>query len=186
MPGRDDSGRCSFCARGEAEVGRLFSGGEGSICAPCVEIAVDALDREVERRLEGDSRPVRTLERQVERHRRLSDLLLTFALLNPAGVPAHLVDALEKVVASSRALEAAVRRWVGGHEGPTETDPQARFAHVAAKLVGVLRPLRAWRASLPPGVPGGQLYAIDEAITALATLAKVLDDPSPEGSGWRR
>jgi ClpX C4-type zinc finger len=175
MPGRDDSGRCSFCARGEAEVGRLFSRGEGSICAPCVEIAVDALDREV-----------RTLERQVERHRRLSDLLLTFALLNPAGVPAHLVDALEKVVASSRALETAVRRWVGGHEGATETDPQARFAHVAAKLVGVLRPLRAWRASLPPGVPGGQLYAIDEAITALATLAKVLDDPSPEGSGRRR
>jgi len=186
MPGREDSRRCSFCGRGEAEVRRLFSRGEGGICAPCVEIAVDALDRDVERSLEADSQPVRTLERQVERHRRLSDLLLTFALLNPAGVPAHLVDALEKVVASSRALEAAVRRWVGGDEGATETDLRSRLGHVAAKLVGVLRPLRAWRASLPPSVPGGQLYAIDEAITALATLARVLDDPSPEGSGRRR
>ena len=186
MPGRDDSGRCSFCGRGEAEVGRLFSRGVGGICAPCVEIAVGVLDREVERSLEADSQPVRTLERQVERHRRLSDLLLTFALLNPADVPSHLVDELEKVAASSRGLETAVRRWVGGDKRTTDTDPLARFGHVAAKLVGVLRPLRAWRASLPPSVPVGQLYAIDEAITALATLARILDDPSPEGSGRRR
>ena len=46
--------------------------------------------------------------------------------------------------------------------------------------------LQAWRATLPPGLPGGQLYAIDQALIALATLARVLNDPSPEGSGRRQ
>ena len=32
----------------------------------------------------------------------------------------------------------------------------------------------------------GQLYAIDQALTALATLARVLEDPAPEGSGRKR
>ncbi|HEY1906146.1 MAG TPA: hypothetical protein VGG91_08895, partial [Myxococcaceae bacterium] len=72
------------------------------------------MDREVERSLEPGEKPVRTLQRQVERHRRLSDLLLTFGLLNPGEVPGHLVEALEQVAASSRALEAEVRRWMGG------------------------------------------------------------------------
>jgi len=186
MTGRDDRGRCSFCGRKQEEVGSLFSRGEGGICAPCVELAVDAMDREVERSLEPGEKPVRTLGRQVERHRRLSDLLLTFGLLNPGEVPGHLVEALEEVATSSRALEAEVRRWTGGGRRMTETDPEVRLAHVAAKLVALLQPLRAWRATLPPSLPGGQLYAIDQALTALATLARVLKDPAPEGSGRRR
>ncbi|HEY1907757.1 MAG TPA: hypothetical protein VGG91_17040, partial [Myxococcaceae bacterium] len=68
----------------------------------------------------------------------------------------------------------------------TEADPEVRLAHVAAKLVALLQPLRAWRATLPPNLPGGQLYAIDQALTALSTLARVLKDPTPEGSGRRR
>lgn len=186
MTGRDDSGRCSFCGREQAEVGSLFSRGEGGICGPCVELAVDALDREVERSLEPGEKPVRTLERHVERHRRLSDLLLTFGLLNPTAVPGQLVEALEHAAASSRALEAEVRRWTGSGWRVTGTDPQIRLAHVAAKLVALLKPLKAWRATLPASVPGEQFYAIDQALTALATLARVLQDPSPEGSGQRR
>ena len=186
MTGRDDSGRCSFCGREKQEVGSLFTRGEGGICAPCVEIAVATLDREVERSLEPGEKRLRTLERHVERHRRLSEILLTFGLLNPTEVPGQLVEALEHAAASSRALEAEVRRWTGSGWRVTGTDPEVRLAHVAAKLVALIQPLRAWRATLPPSLPGGQLYAIDQALTALATLARVLKDPAPEGSGRRK
>jgi hypothetical protein len=181
MTGREDSGRCSFCGRAEREVGVLFSRGDQGICAPCVELAVAALDREVEQSLEPGKKPLKTLERHVERHRRLSDLLLTFGLLNPTQVPGQLVEALEHAAASSRALEAEVRRWTGSGWRVTGTDPQIRIAHVAAKLVALLQPLRAWRATLPATVPGEVSYAIDQALTALATLARVLKDPTPEG-----
>ena len=113
MTGRDDSGRCSFCGREQREVGALFSRGEQGICAPCVELAVAALDREVEQSLEPGEKPLKTLERHVERHRRLSDLPLTFGLLNPTRVPGQLVEALEHAAASSRALEAGVAAGPG-------------------------------------------------------------------------
>ena len=132
MTARDDSGRCSFCGRGQEESGSLFSHGEGRICAACVELAVDALDREVERSLASGSPPVRTLERQVERHRRLSDLLLARGLLNPGSVPASLVDALENVAVSSRNLETAVRRWKVGADGD---DCSIAHVHVTARKV---------------------------------------------------
>jgi hypothetical protein len=172
MPGRHDSGRCSFCGRPAEESGPLFSGGAGRICARCVDAAVHALDHE-----ELGGRPAETLERQVERHRRLSERLLTLAVDRPGALPVRVVDALEKVTVSSRALEAAIRRWADGEEGSAGSDPQARFEHVASKLVALLRPLRAWRASLPGSIPEARLHAINQAITVLASLAKVLDDP---------
>jgi hypothetical protein len=181
MPGRHDSGRCSFCGRAAEESGPLFSGGAGRICARCIDAAVHALDHE-----ELGGQPAATLERHVERYRRLSERLLTLALDRPGALPMRVVDALEKVTVSSRALDAAVRRWAEGEEGSVGSDPQARFEHVASKLVALLRPLRGWRASLPGTVPHGQLYAVDQAITVLATLAKILDDPEPEGSGRKR
>jgi hypothetical protein len=186
MTGRDDSGRCSFCGREQQEVGSLFSRGEGGICAPCVELAVEAMDREVERSLEPGEKPVRRLQRHVERHRRLSDLLLTFGLLNPGEVPGHLVEALEQAATSSRALEAAIRRWVEGGRWVRKTESQARLTYVASRLVALLQPLRVWRATLPASVPDEKIYAIDQALTALATLARVLKDPPPEGSGRPR
>jgi len=172
MPGRRDGGGCSFCGRGEEESGPLFSGGGGRICSRCVDAAVHALDHE-----ELGGPPAGTLERQVERHRRLSERLLTLALDRPGALPMRVVEALEKVAVTSRSLEAAVRRWADGEEGSAGADPQARFEHVASKLVALLRPLRAWRASLPGTIPEAQLHAINQAITVLATLAKVLDDP---------
>ena len=181
MTRRDDSGRCSFCGRGEEVVGSLFSRGAGRICTSCVDAAVEVLEQKV-----PSTRQEGALERQIERHRRLSDLLLELALRRPVGMPARIVDALEKVTVSSRSLEAAVRRWAEGEEGSPESDPEARFAHVASKLVALLQPLRAWRATLPATVPAEQLHAINQALTALVTLARVLGDPSPEGSGRRR
>ena len=181
MPGGHDSRSCSFCERGEEETGPLFSRGPGRICAWCVAAAAHALDREGE----PGERPAGALEQQVERHRRLTDRLLTLARDRPGGVPARVMEALEKVVVSSRSLEATIRRW-GDEDVETGSDPPARFAHVASKLVAVLAPLRAWRASLPHSVPQAHLYAVDQAIIALATLAKILDDPGPEGTGRKR
>ena len=186
MTGCDDSGRCSFCGREQEEVGSLFTRGEAEICAPCVDLAVESLDRQTERIVAQSDRPIRILQRQVERHRRLSDLLLAFGLLNPADVPAHLVEALEQAAGASRAVETALRRLAESGRKGAETETAQRLAHVAAKLVALHQPLRAWRASLPVSVPGGQLYAIDQVLTALATLARVLNDPSPEGSGRNR
>jgi hypothetical protein len=190
MTGRDDSGRCSFCGCVQQEVGSLFARGEGGICAPCVELAVDALDREVERSLEpgdecvglcnqilGDessrdgtsgvaSESARGLMAGlVEQQALICALLAEIEQKAGQAIPDGVRKPLMDLLAASRVLRAEARSWAGAEPpAPAGAGAPSWLRPCLERLGGTVDALRALRPALEGLVPGVRLKVIDEAV----------------------